>query len=402
VLRHTPTALLCALVLWAGPARAYRVNEHVEVWGYFQSWVTLHEEMNFAPDPRPDQFPSGDEGADSTTGFSLNRARIGTRLSVLEGMLGVDFHLKLEDGVEVLDLLLRVTPVQGLTLMLGQFRIPGAYENQIPNSELDFILRTDTSVALVDYSLSRTTYTSSLFYGNRAFLRDFGLGLQGDLGVIGVPLRGFLMVGNGLGANLFIGGDTKQQFVVTNKGQFFYGVRLEVDAAADVLTLGAHFNYNKHDDVVFKSKRAVYDLHRISYSADATLRAPGTGLRMVWMYGAGSILDDFDDNGKTDFIYSGREGRLIWRLNPLLRLLGADTDVLERHLLELGFRWERYSTESDESGLLVRRDNWTVGLSYRWQPYIRMQFNVILHRVDEPYPPDLDYDVYLLCVQFAG
>jgi len=156
----------------AGPAFAYEVSDDLEVFGYFQGWVTGYEQMELYQDQI--QQPSGDKAAAATTGFSLNRARVGLKALALDGFLGIHFQLKLESPVDILDLFLKIMPTDWLTIQFGQFKIPSVAENLVEDRDLDFILRTDISSALADYSLSRTTYASSLFYGNKSYLRDFG------------------------------------------------------------------------------------------------------------------------------------------------------------------------------------------------------------------------------------
>jgi len=390
---------LCALLAGAaaGRAAAYEIDEHLEVYGYSQAWLTVYEQMEEARGLF--QHPSGDEATDVASGFRLHRARAGLRARVLDGLLGLDFQLKLEQGVEILDLALRLQPLDELRLLLGQFKIPSTRENRDDDQRLDFLLRSELSVALADYALSRTTYVSSLFYGNRSLTRDFGLGLVGELELGGHPLRAFFMLGNGLGGNLFVGGSTNREFLVSNRGQFFYALRLDVGAVPGWLELGGHASYNRHDDVVFNSGRVVLDLERLSWSADACLTLGPSGLRLVATYGQVFNLEDAFGDGKTDQSLEGWELRLVWRLNPLLVYLGLSDEVLAHHAFELAARYEEVSAEADESGMPSTRRNVTVGVSYLFREYLVVRFNAILHRTDEPFLPDLDDDAYILGVQ---
>ena len=392
-----PALLVAALLLWAAPLYAYEVNDDLEVYGYFQGWLTAYEQGEAFHGLT--QQPSGDHGAGRTTGFSLNRARVGLNAETLDGLVGIGFQLKLEAPLEILDVFIKVTPLKGLVLQAGQFKIPSTAENLTEDRELDFVLRPDICGALVDYSLSRTTYSSSIFYGNNAYLRDFGLALKVDVRPFGIPMRAFGMVSNGLGANMYIGGLTKKEFVLTNRAQFFYGLRLEAEPLPDWVKVGGFASYNRHDSIVFNSGHTVLDLNRRSASADALVRLGGTGVRVSGTYGGGRILDDWDNNGKTDFAYSGWEGRVLWELNPLVELLSGWRS--ESHRVELGARYEDYVTESDESGEPTHKRTTTVGVAYSYEQLFKAQLNGILHRTREPYFPDLKDDAVILSFQAA-
>lgn len=391
-------ALALALTLPCGarPAAAHAINDQVEVFGYSQIWLTLYEQMEEAEGLF--QHPSGDEAATNTSGFSLHRARLGTRVAVLDGLLRLSIQLRLEGDPGFLDASLSLHVARWLSIWIGQMKIPSTYENLTNTWQLDFIERATISTRLADYSLSRTTYASSLFYGVRSNLRDLGLALRGELELEPLTLRYHVMMGNGLGANLFIGGGTDKEYIITNNGQFFYGARLEAARILGAVTVGGHLSYNRHDDIVFNSGRVVYDLDRRSYSADLQLELPGTGLRLCGLYGAGVIDDDYDADGRTDLAYRGGEARVVWRLNPLLwALTGAD--FLETHLFELAFRYDGFSSEWNASGAPVREHTWTTGITYLLEPYLRVQLNWIVRVTDDPDNPDLDDDVLLLGVQ---
>jgi hypothetical protein len=385
-----------ALCFCETEAYAYKFNDHIEAYAYTQIWLTLHEQMEDTEGLY--QNISHDEATNFTTGFRIHRARFGTRASLFKNILGGELQIKLEGGIAILDLNVRVSPIPWLDIVVGQLKFPSTRENLTRSYQLNFIQRARISVALADYSLSRTTYASSLFAGNESFLRDLGLGLKSSFDIQGIPIRLFFMIGNGLGANLFVGGNTAEGFIITN-GQFFYGGRLEIDPWPKHLSIGGHFNFNKHDNIVFNSGRTVYDLHRLSYSADLILTVPRTGLRVIGMYGAGQILEDYDQNDKTDFIYSGWHGDLLWELNPLLHKI-SDSTALKSHRFELVFRYENYMTEADESGIPSKYYGWTFGFTYAFLQYIKLQFNAILRRSDEPFLNDLDDDTYILSLQF--
>jgi hypothetical protein len=389
------TRLALALLLLPSPAAAYEFTEDVEAFGYAQVWLTLYQQMEEADELY--QSLSRDPAATSTSGLSINRARLGLRVKLIDGWLRFFGQLKLERDPSLLDAVFSLHVADWLEIGVGQRKIPSTYENLTYTWLLDFIERTTFSTSVADFSLSRTTYASSLFYGVRSNLRDLGLSVLGRLPLGPLELSYFGMLGNGLGANLFIGGGTHKEFIITNAGDFFYGGRLEL-GLPEVVTLGGHVNYNHHDNIVFNSGRVVYDLDRLSASGDLQLVVPGTGLRACGLAGWGRIDDDFDDDGRTDLVYRGGEGRVVWQLNPLLQRLWW-TDFLERHLFEIGARYDNFSSEWNGSGSVVRQHTWTFGFTYRYDPYIRAQLNVLIRQTDDPDLPDLDDNVLLLSLQ---
>jgi hypothetical protein len=345
------------------------------------------------------QYPSGDEAVTITSGFRVHTARVSLGLSTTDHMLGLLTRVRLEDNPGLLDLYGYFRPVDWFGIRLGQFKVPSLYENLREASDLDFVVRTRLAQAIADYSLSRTTHASSLFYGNRSFQRDLGLALEGELTPGDTKLRYFAMVGNGLGGGLFIGGNTNREYVIANApGHWLYTGRLEFEPLADVLTIGGHGSYNVHGDVVFNSGRAVLDVERVSGSADVQLQARSAGLRGAAAVGAGENLDDWDDNGLTDFVYLGAEWRLLWCLNPVLRAL-TGWPATDDHALELGFRYDVLQSEMDESGVVVRQHTWTPAATYRYREYLKVQLNWLLRRADEPFQPQLADDALVLAVQ---
>jgi Phosphate-selective porin O and P len=392
-------ALLASLFVAGSPrsARAYDVDPNLSVDGYFQEWFTVYEQME---DLRGlYQHPSNDEAADGTSGFRLANARVGLRARTADRRFGVVALVRLEKDAGILDLYGTATVAPWLTLLAGQFPVPSTYENLQPNPELDFLLRTQIAGALSDYALSRTTHASSLFYGNRSYRRDMGAGVRMHWEPGGLPIRTFGMVGNGFGANLHVGGDTNREYVIANKPfDWFYAGRLEVEPWPEVVTLGGHASYNRHNDIVFNSGRAVLDIRRTSYSTDLRFDYAPSGMRGAVAYGAGKNLDDWDDNGAVDFAYEGWEWRLIGRLNPLLKAL-TTWPALDHHAFELAFRYDALTTESDESGVRIRHRTWTPGFNYLYKDILKVQANWIVRRTDDPFNPDLADNAFILSLQ---
>ena len=385
-------------VLLALPARAYDVSDDLKLYGHAQLWFTAYEQMEEAEELH--QFPSGDEAATSTTGFSLYRARIGADVHLLDRLLQIGTQVRLEKNVGLLDMYLGLHLAPWMSIYLGQFKIPAPGEALMSSRDLDFIFRPDITEFLVDFSLSRTTYPSSLFYGVHCYLRDFGVGLKGDVDAGPGRLGWFFMASNGLGANLFISGRASPGYILTNPGQLFTGMRVEAKDFFGVLTLGGHLNYNWHDNMVFNSGRVVYDIKRISYSVDAAVKIPGSGIRLGGLFGEGEIRDDYDDDGRTDLHYTGWECRLLWRINDLFSRMVPAT-FWERHIFELGVRFDTYSREWNQAGEQFVVKNWTFGLNYLFDRYLKLQINYVIKRTDDPSLYDLDDDILLLSVQGA-
>jgi len=383
-------------VLLAAPAQAYDVSEDLRVFGYAQLWFTAYEQMEEAEELH--QFPSGDDAATETTGFSLYRARVGADLHLLDRRLELNTQVRLEKNASLLDCYLGVHFAPWLSLYFGQFKIPAPAEALASSRDLDFIFRPDITEYLVDFSLSRTTYPSSLFYGVYNYLRDFGVGLKGEVDLGPGRLRYFFMASNGLGANLYISGRASPGYILTNPGQFFTGLRVEAKDFFGMITVGGHLNYNWHDNMVFNSGRKVFDLKRIAYSTDATVRIPETGIRLGGLYGEGEIRDDYDDDDRTDLIYSGWECRLLWRLNDLLARL-LPSPFWEQHAFELGARFDYYVREWNQAGEQVVLKNWTFGLNYFFDRHLKVQLNYVVKFTEDPSLYDLDDDILLLSVQ---
>jgi len=368
------------------------------VFANLQTWLTVWEQDEAAA--ALTQVPSGDLAADTTTGFSIQRARVGAEGSFFDDLFGLRIQIKLEQSVELLDAYARLTPAKWFELRVGQFKTPTTYENLTDDQTLDFVSRTLISAAIADYSLSRTYYTATQLSGVRAQQRDLGISAVGQIDLGPVPLRYRLMLGNGLGANQWIGGSSGKQVVLTNPPQFYYGARLELEPAPGFVTLGGHASYNKHDNMALGGARMVVDLFRTSWSADVRLSVPAAGLRVTGLYGGGKILEDFYGDGKDDLHYHGWEGKIMWRLTEPLRAW-TGWSWLHDHALELGFRYDGLMTETDESGMPTWQRNYTFGLAYLWRDYIKVQTDFIVRRTADPAQPDLADDGLILCVQGA-
>ncbi len=388
-----------AVFLAAAPAWAHQFNEQVEVYGYTQVWATVWEQMEDAKGLL--QHPSNDEAADALSGFSLAKARVGVRLAAPSWRLSLHSQVKLDHDVLLLDAEAAWRPARWFSLHVGQFKVPGTYEALADDRQLDFILRTDITTSLADFSLSKADHPVSLLYGSVSNLRDLGIAVKGEMGGPRLVGRYFVMVGNGLGAGMYFGGLTRKEYFITNKAQFYYGARLEL-TAAEIATLGLFGSYNRHDNIVFNSGRAVYDISRRTIGGDLRVVVPGTGVRFGALGGGGLIRDDFNGDGRTDLRYSGWAVSAVWAPFPLLGRVSG-WSLPERHALEIAARFERFDKEVDESGLRVRREQKTLGLSYAAASHVKVQLEYILRCTDDPaaVAPDLANNVLLANFQAA-
>ncbi len=397
--RHLYCAGALAALLAAAPAQAYVFDERVEVYGYAQVWATIWEQMEDAKGLF--QQPSGDEAADAVSGFRLAKARLGIRLAHPAWNLSLHAQARLDHDFALLDADVAWAPARWFSLHVGQFKIPGTYEALLDDRRLDFILRADITTALADFALARSQHPVSLLYGTVSNLRDLGIAAKGEVGGRRLAGRYFLMVSNGLGANTFFGGLTSKEYFITNSAQYFYGGRLEL-AAASAVTLGAFGSYNRHDNIVFNSGRAVYDINRRMVGGDLQILVPGTGLRLAALGGGGRIYDDFNGDARTDLRYSGWAVSAAWDIAPALRL-ASGWALPGGHALELAARFERLDQEVDESGLNVRRERKTLGVNYLASTFIKLQLEYVLRRGDDPsaVAPNLANDAFLASLQAA-
>jgi hypothetical protein len=399
-LTRAPVFLVLVFVT-AGPLAtrslfAHDIDETWTVSGLSRVHLTAWEQMEDLEGLT--QHPSGDEASTSTTGFSLGALRFGVEARLLEERLTLCSVVRFERSPAVLDAWFNWSFFEWLRIKVGQQIIPATWESAVTYGHLDFVLRGRTTSRLADYALSRTTYASSLFFGNKTWRRDLGASVLGDVDLQIGTLRYHLMAGNGLGSNLYIGGSTSPQFILANKPQLFYGGRVDLLDLFGWIRLGGHVTYNRHDDMVFNSGRVVYDLDRQSGSTDVGVRIPGTGLALHALHARGVIHDDFDDDGKTDYRFRAWEARVIWRLNPMLAWL-TSSGWLDDHALDLAFRWEAFTDESDESGVEVTATDWTAGATWSYLERIRVQVNYVARRTEDPYKPDLADDVLLVNIQ---
>jgi hypothetical protein len=361
--------------------------------GYFKVWwVLLEDDQNGLQHPI-----TGEQAVDGSSGFLMHRARIGVEASVgrvtgrvtarLEnsppGMLDAYFFVPLFD--------------RRLQLWLGQMRVPSTYEVMTPGSQWDFLTRSRFSTRVVDFSLSRGPIPSySRFYGAKAYSRDLGIGLKGTIGVQAFGARYFVMIGNGLGANRFIGGQEGSGEVSANRlGDYLYAARLTIGTRQSRLArkrselvqffLGGHVSWNQHSNIVLDDERTVLNIKRWSWSVDLETWFSDF-LRLTGMYGQVVVDDDFDDDGKRDYQFDGWELKAMASLKP---------DVFE-----IGLRYDTLADEFYENGVEDKIHSYTFCINYTILPNLKTQLNYKYNDFRSDVDPDIDFGVSTLSAQF--
>ncbi len=330
------------------------------------------------------QAGSLDEAADQASGFNFKQGRLAFSFESPSGKIEAFVRLRLEERTDVIDFWGSYRAAPWLTLSIGQMKIPSTAEVLTPDHDIDFITRTTFGQNIGDFALSRTPYISSVMAA-KSYDRDLGISLRGAYPNGDAPLFGyFIMVGNGLGANRYIGGGESEEFLYTNRfGDFYYGIRIEANPIGWI-TVGAHASMNRHDDAALGARGPVYDLDRSVWTADVEARLPW-GQRIDGFYGDGS-MNDFLESQNYRFDYSGWG---VWVIQPLFE---------ER--LELALRYDTFTTEFNEDGNETSQENWTAGLNYSPEEFLRLQMNYMHKETVDEFDPDLDDDILFVNVQF--
>ena len=358
-------ALLCAgAASWAAPAAAQAEgpSPHLHLGGYVQLWYLNEQAKNGKLEDG-----TGDPGAQMASGFAINRARL--QLGMEMGSVGASMQVRMEGGsLNLLDAYgsWRILG-PAMVLRFGQMKIPSAWEVRVPDEGLDFITRSRYASEVVNWSLSKSTFSTCPLFNIQTYSRDAGMSIEGEA----AGFRYALMAGNGLGANNHVGAEESRGFVYANAfGAYFYGMRATYDVLTEArlvfptlpasLELGGHYNWNDHPNFIYSDAKTVLDLKRRSWSADLCLRV-WDRLRVTGMYGEGVIDDDYDHDGQVDYSYRGWEIRAMAVIFPGVLEAGARYD---------SYTWNRAVTSGwTEAGAL------TVGLTWSLPPVLRLQVN---------------------------
>jgi len=353
----------------------FDIETNLSLW-----WVLLEENQNGI-----EQAGSGDPAEEAASGFAIKQGRIILSYEDTDNHFGLYAQVRLEERVAILDLYGMWKPVNWFNFYAGQMKIPSTYEVLTKDECLDFVTRTTISKYIADYSLSRTPYLSS-FWGNRSYYRDTGIAFKGAVGPESNRqlLQYFLMISNGLGAGVYIGGPESKENVTSNKfGDYFYGLRMDVNPIKWV-TIGGHYSINKHDDMLLGDGKTVLDLDRSSWSADLRFEIPY--LRVVGMYGAGEIDEKYYMISTDHFDYSGWEAKAL-------------AQVWKDHM-EVGVRYDNYIFGETATEHEIEQNNWTFGVNYTPAPAIRLQLNYMVKDTDNGIDSDVDDDLLVLNFQF--
>jgi hypothetical protein len=330
------------------------------------------------------QAGSLDAAADQASGFNFTQGRLAFSFESPSGRVEAFIRLRLEERTDVIDFWGSYHAAPWLALSVGQMKIPSTAEVLAPDHGIDFITRTTLGRNVGDYALCRTPYISSVM-AVKSYDRDLGIAFRGSYPGGDAPLIGyFLMVSNGIGANNYIGGGESKEFLYTNRfGDFYYGMRIE-SRPVRWMTIGAHASRNRHDDAALGERGPVYDIDRTVWTTDAEARLPW-GQRIDGFYGKGR-MDDFLESQRYRFDYSGWG---VWAIQPLFE-----------DRLELCLRYDAFTTEFNEDGDETIQENWTVGLNYKPEKYLRLQMNYMHKETANEFEPDLDDDILFLNIQF--
>jgi len=376
------TYVACVLVLASLPAPGVRADEALRfgIEGN-ASFLWLIHEQNENGVRQPG---SGDPSAEEASGFSFRQGRLGFYFISDEYDLEALLRFKLEEQTGVIDFHGAWKPAREFELYVGQMKIPSTAEVGTRDHLLDFVARTSFGRNVGDYSMARTPYISP-FLGTNANNRDLGVAVKGDFGDGAVSwLRYFIMVGNGLGGNRYVGGKDKTEFVYANNfGDYFYGARLASEPA-DWLRVGGHYSLNRHEGAIYQDKKSVVDLDRESWSADLRLLLPW-GMSVEGFYGEGNI-DDYWTSQEYVYDYSGYG---VWVVQAIFD-----------GRLELAARYDCFITEFDQNEDETEQNNWTFGVNWRPNPYLRTQLNYVWKDTVNESVDDLDDDILYLNVQF--
>jgi hypothetical protein len=343
-------------------------------------WWTIYEQVENGLR----QSGSGESAAAQASGFNFKQGRVALTFASPDEKVEALVRIRLEERTDVIDFWGAYRAAPWLTLSVGQMKIPSTAEVLTRDHALDFISRTTFGRRVGDYSLVRTPYISSTM-AVKSYNRDLGMALKGTLLPDGrTSFNYFLMIGNGIGANKYIGGRESEGYLFTNRfGDFYYGLRCEVDIH-ERLTVGLHGSLNTHDDVALTDRGPVYDIDRKVWTVDCTTYLPWDQ-SVYAFYGMGD-MNDFIEAQTYTFDYNG------WGIWSLKTFLGGR--------IEAGLRYDAFTSEFNSNGNETTQKNWTFGLNCRLESYLRLQFNYLDKLTVNEFEPDIDDNIFYLNAQF--
>jgi hypothetical protein len=343
-------------------------------------WWTIYEQVQNGLI----QQGSGDRADEYASGFSFRHGRIAFILGSPKGDLQLLLRIRLDERTDIVDFYGGWLPAEYIRIYIGQMKVPSTAEVLAPYNDLDFASRTTFGRKVGDYSMTRTPYISSVMAA-KSYDRDLGLTVKGSYpGDSQWEIRWFLMAGNGMGANRYIGGRENEEFLYTNSlGDMYFGGRLEF-GPAHWLTAGFHASSNSHSDVALGYRGPVMDIDRKVWSADIAVGHPDAP-RLYGFYGAGE-MDDFFDALQYLYDYSGWGLQGVW---PMLE-----------GRLELALRFDRFVSESGCDGNETTQDNWTAGINWSPLEHLRLQLNYVSKNATNEFESDIDDDILYMNFQF--
>jgi len=380
-IRGPVSAAVAAFSVSAAPGLYAAEPPTLDIEATASFWWTLHEQVQNGLV----QQGSGDPADDYASGFAFRHGRIGFILGSREGDLQLLLRIRLEERTDIADFYGGWLPSDPFNLYIGQMKVPSTAEVLTPYDELDFATRSTFGRRIGDYSMTRTPYISSVM-AIKSYDRDFGIAVKGSYPVSGSRrARWFLMAGNGLGANRYIGGGANEEFLFTNSlGDMYLGGRIEF-SPLQWITAGAHASSNSHRDVSLGDRGPVMDIGRKAWSVDIAAghdNAP----RLYAFYGAGE-MDDFLNSLQYLYDFSG------WGLQGVLPLLGGK--------VELALRFDRFTDEFSGDGNETVQDDWTGGACFIPTEHLRIQLNYVDRYSKNEFEADIDDNILLLNFQFG-
>ena len=343
-------------------------------------WWTIYEQVQNGLT----QQGSGDKADDYASGFAFRHGRIAFIFGSPKGDLQLLLRIRLEERTDIVDFYGGWLPTEYFRLYIGQMKIPSTAEVLTAYNDLDFASRSTFGRKVGDYSMTRTPYISSVMAA-KSYDRDLGLAIKGSWPPDKYwDIRWFLMAGNGMGANRYIGGRENEEFLYTNSlGDMYFGGRLEA-SPIQWITAGMHASSNKHDDVSLGDRGPIMDIDRKAWSVDVAV-GHSNAPRMYGFYGAGEMEDYFDAQQYL-YDYSGWGLQGIW---PLLN-----------DRLELALRFDRFVSESGRDGTEMVQDDWTAGINWSPLENLRIQLNYVTKKATSEFESDIDDDILYMNFQF--
>ena len=162
--------VVCAFSLRSGVAAARRGRRTSAVEATASFWWTAREEVENGLL----QAGSLDPAADVASGFNFRQGRLALRFAHDDGALEALLRIRFEERTDIIDFWGLYRPAPGLSLAIGQMKIPSVGEVLVPDQQLDFISRTTFARNLGDWALARTPYISPVM-AVKSYDRDLGL-----------------------------------------------------------------------------------------------------------------------------------------------------------------------------------------------------------------------------------